>query len=176
MPFFFGRTFLFNSFRPIIIQGFQSCAGISCIYGWEQPNYHIWVNQMTTLVRSKDLWMYMEKKTLLYLMKTSKTQFARKGMNPLDWLLSMFSRTLFINDHTKNKESAKQIWDTFHTLFGKVNTTQVSGLENKLSNLKMANIASIEEYMARFKNLQIGINHIQLWHRKNTIKNMQVLF
>jgi len=39
--------------------------------------------------------------------------------------------------HTNNNISANQIWGTFQTLFGVVNTIQVNQLEIELSNFKM---------------------------------------
>jgi hypothetical protein len=59
--------------------------------------------------------------------------------------------------HTIGKKSAKQIWDSFHTLFGTMNTIEVNGLEIELSNLKMVDFAIVEEYISRFKNLKVDI-------------------
>jgi hypothetical protein len=49
--------------------------------------------------------------------------------------------------HTNNK-SAKQVCDAFHILFGVVNTTQINRLEAQLSNLKMVDFATVEEYIS----------------------------
>jgi hypothetical protein len=51
----------------------------------------------------------------------------------------------------------KEIWDTFKTLFGTMNTTQINRLETELSNLKMGDFDNIEEYIVRFKNLKVDI-------------------
>jgi hypothetical protein len=59
--------------------------------------------------------------------------------------------------HRTNNKSAKQVWDAFHTLFGAVNTTQINRLETELSNLKMEDFATVEEYISRFKNLKENI-------------------
>jgi hypothetical protein len=59
--------------------------------------------------------------------------------------------------HTKDNKSVKEIWDTFKNLFGTVNTTQINKLKTKLSNLKMGDFESIEEYIGRFKNLKVDI-------------------
>jgi hypothetical protein len=59
--------------------------------------------------------------------------------------------------HTKDNKGAKEIWDTFKTLFGTMNTTQVNQLEIELSNLKMGDFNMVEEYIARFKNLKADI-------------------
>lgn len=59
--------------------------------------------------------------------------------------------------HTMGINILKYIWDSFHTLFGAVNTTQVSRLETELPNLKMVGFATIDEYIARFKNLKVNI-------------------
>jgi hypothetical protein len=59
--------------------------------------------------------------------------------------------------HTKDSKSAKKIWDTFKTLFGTMNTTQVNRLEIEISNLKVGDFDSVEEYIARFKTLKDDI-------------------
>jgi hypothetical protein len=46
---------------------------------------------------------------------------------------------------------------SFHSVFGAENSSQVHRLETKLSNLQMADFATIEEYIARFKNLKADI-------------------
>lgn len=58
--------------------------------------------------------------------------------------------------HTKDNKVAKEMWDTFKT-FGIVNTTKVNWLENKFSNLKMGDFNIVEDYIARFRNLNFGI-------------------
>lgn len=71
--------------------------------------------------------------------------------------------------HRTNYKSAKHVWDAFHTLFGAVNTTQINRLETKLSNVKMEDIATMEEYISRLKNLKENIP-------TNPILNKSILF
>jgi hypothetical protein len=59
--------------------------------------------------------------------------------------------------HIMNNKTAKQILDTSHNLFDAVNTTQVNQLDTELSNLKIDDFTSIEEYIASSKNLKADI-------------------
>lgn len=69
--------------------------------------------------------------------------------------------TLYVEPHiihqTKDNKSAKQIWNAFHNLFGTVNTIQINILETELSNLKIADFASVDKYIAMFMNLNTDI-------------------
>jgi len=56
-----------------------------------------------------------------------------------------------------NNKTAKQILDTSHNLFDAVNTTQVNQLDTELSNLKIDDFTSIEEYIASSKNIKADI-------------------
>jgi hypothetical protein len=71
-------------------------------------------------------------------------------------LITLYVELDLIHD-TKDNKGAKKIWDTFKTLFGTVNTTQVKQLETELSNLKMDDFDMVEEYIAKFKNLKVDI-------------------
>jgi hypothetical protein len=72
------------------------------------------------------------------------------------WVITIYVKYDLIH-HTKDNKSAKELWDTFKTLFGMVNTTQVNQPDTELSNLKMGDFNTIEEYNARFKNLKDDI-------------------
>jgi len=75
-------------------------------------------------------------------------------------LITLYVELVLIH-HTKDNKSAKEIWDTFKTLFVIVNTTQVNQLEIELSNLKMEDFDTIVEYVARFKKLKDDIIQVE---------------
>jgi hypothetical protein len=61
-------------------------------------------------------------------------------------LITLYVKPGLIHRNKDNK-SAKEIWDTFKTLFGTMNTTQVNQLETKLSNLKMSDLNTDSKWL-----------------------------
>jgi hypothetical protein len=108
---------------------------------------------MTAFLRSKGLWMYLEK----LLSPESDNSYDIMCLEKDEALeLTTLYVELDLVHRTKDNKSAKQIWDIFHDLFGTVNTTQVCRLEIELSNLKMADLSTIE-YIAKFKTLKVHL-------------------
>ena len=76
---------------------------------------------MITLHRHKGLWMYLVKLLLPIGSDESYHLVFLKKEEGLG-LITLYVEFVIIH-HTKDKESAKQMWDTLKILFGMMNTT-----------------------------------------------------
>jgi hypothetical protein len=117
-----------------------------------RDNYHAWDIQIAALLYNRGLWMYLGKPLPVAIDGSYDLVCLKKDEALV--LITLYMEPNLVH-HTNNK-SAKQVWDSFHTLFGAVNTNQINRLETGLSNLKMADFATIEN-IYRFKNLKTNI-------------------